>query len=165
MSICLERRSIRNFLDTKISDDIIESILTSAMQAPSAKNQQPWEFIVIKNRDVLDQLSTISNGARHLKKAPLAIITLMKKTEASPQMRPVDMAACTQNILLEATHHNVGSLWIGVYPLKERIENILKIIDVDHHLTPFSIVALGYTKDSIKQTVLRYDKNRVKVIK
>jgi len=164
MSLCLKRRSTRNFIDSPVHDDVIDQLLMSAMQAPSAKNQQPWEFMVIKNREVLDRLSEVSNGARHLKKAPIAIITLMRDTKTSPYMRPVDMAAATQNILIEATEQNLGSLWIGVYPLDERIDNIKKIVTIDETLTPFSIVALGYPENPNVEIKPRFDRNRVKVI-
>jgi len=164
MSVCLKRNSTRHFKSKLIPDEVIDQLLMSAMQAPSAKNQQPWEFLVIKNRETLDALSEISNGARHLKKAPLAVLTLMRETKASPFMRPIDMAACTENILIEATEQGLGSLWIGVYPLDERIDNIKRIIEIDDALTPFSIVALGYKEDYNQSVKSRFDRTRVKVL-
>ena len=164
MSLCLKRQSIRNFNQDPIDDEIIEKLLKSAMQAPSARNQQPWEFYVIKNRDVLHQLAQVSNGARHLEKAPLAILTLMQEDTPAPLMCSQDLSAATQNILLEATNLGLGSLWIGLYPIEERIENVKNTIDLKDSLTPFSLIALGYPSSPHKDKPLRYDASRVTVI-
>ena len=164
MNIIQERRSIRTFEKNPIDDAIIHELLKSAMQAPSARNQQPWAFIVIKNRNILDQLSKVSNGARHLKNAPLAILTLMKETEHAPHMRPQDMAAATQNILLEAHQQGLGAVWIGVYPLEERIQNVKNIVTISSDETPFSLIALGYPLNRVETPSLRFDSTRVTVI-
>ncbi len=159
-----ERRSIRTFKPTAIDDDIIDQLLISAMQAPSARNQQPWEFIVVKNTELLKKLSTVSGGARHLNGAPLGIITLMKETEHAPHMRPQDMAATTQNILLEAHQQGLGAVWIGIYPLEERIDNVKQIIDIKAGTTPFSIIAIGHPAQQGEKPALRFDRSRVQVI-
>ncbi len=165
MSLCLERKSIRKYKDRKVDDAIIEKLLMSAMQAPSATNQQPWKFLVIKNREILEKLSTVSKGAWPLKEAPLGIITLIKKDIKREMMAPQDMAACTQNILLEATHQGLGGVWIGAFPREERIETIKSIVDIKDDATPFSMIALGYPEEDENQSVkLRYDPNRVQVI-
>ena len=164
MSLCLKRKSIRKFKNTPVPNTLIDTLLTSAMQAPSARNQQPWEFIVIKNKEILTKLSKVSTGARHLEHAPLGILTVMRNETPASHMRPQDMAAATQNILLEATNQGLGSLWIGVYPLEERLDKIKTIISVPDHLTPFSMIAIGYPDQETEVTNLRFDKSRVMVI-
>ncbi len=166
MSLPLQRKSIRKFIPAEIQDETIERLMMSAMQAPSATNQQPWAFIVIKNKTILEKLSQISKGAWPLKDAPLGILTLMKENVNRPLMAPQDLAASTQNLLLEATHMNLGAVWIGVYPKEERIGAIKDIIDIDEGLTPFSLVALGYPDDSVSLHVnYRFDPSKYKVIK
>ncbi len=166
MSLPLQRKSIRKFIPAKIQDETIERLMMSAMQAPSATNQQPWAFIVIKNKDILKKLSQVSKGAWPLKDAPLGILTLMKENVNRPMMAPQDLSAATQNILLEATHMNLGGVWIGVYPREERIGAIKDIIDIDEGFTPFSLIALGYPDDSVSTHVnYRYDSSKYKVIK
>ena len=164
MSLCLKRQSIRNYSTKPIEEEKIEALLKSAMQAPSARNQQPWEFYVIKNRKIIDRLSEVSPGARHLKGAPLAIMPLMKAEAPAPDMRPQDLSAATQNILLEVTNQGLGAVWIGVYPKSERLEAIHKIIDIPKDLIPFSLIAIGYPESESSPKALRYDTNRVKVI-
>ncbi len=165
MSLCLQRKSIRKFLDSKVSDDVIERLMMSAMQAPSATNQQPWSFVVIKNRALLEKLSAISKGAWPLKEAPLGILTLYKEETNRPMMVPQDMAAATQNILLEATNQGLGSVWIGVYPREERMEAIENLVPMEVGHKPFSLVALGYPESqSHKKVTHRFDKQKYSVI-
>jgi nitroreductase len=159
MSVLLKRTSIRKYTDQEIQTKDIEYMLKAAMQAPSANNQQPWEFIVIKNRETLDKLSETSRGAWMLKDAPLAIEVVMKDTEKSPQMRPQDLGACTQNILLAAAELGLGAVWIGVYPIEERYTYVEKVLDITKGRA-FATIAIGYP-NSDKEAVSRYDKSRV----
>ncbi len=164
MSLCLQRTSVRKFLQSKITDEVVERLMMSAMQAPSATNQQPWYFIVIKNRELLERLSGISKGAWPLKEAPLGILTLYDENVKRPMMIPQDMAASTQNILLEATHQGLGSVWIGVYPREERMKEVSEIVTHDSSLKPFSLIALGYPQSSNQRVNYRYDTSRYTVI-
>ncbi len=164
MSLCLERKSIRKFTDETVPEAMIEALLKSAMQAPSARNQQPWEFIVIKNREILNKLSEVSGGAKPLASASLGILTVMRSDVSAPHMRPQDMGAATQNILLEATNQGLGAVWIGVYPLEDRLKAVKTIVEMKHDLTPFCLIAIGYPDQDTTVTNYRYDASRVKVI-
>ncbi len=163
MSILLTRRSVRVFTEEPVEQTHIDHMIQAAIQAPSAKNQQPWRFIVVKNRDLLDRLSGISHGARHLKNAPLAIVTLMQEHDTPmPHMRPSDCAAATQNILLAAHEQGLGAVWIGVFPLSMRAENVREILEIPSEFTPFSIVAVGHPKHIAPAKPRTYD-GRVEV--
>jgi nitroreductase len=160
MNILLERKSIRKFTDQDVLKEDITKMLQAAMQAPSANNQQPWEFIVVDDRKLLDRLSLASKGSWMLKDVKVAIVPLIIPTELSPIMATQDMAAATQNILLEATNIGIGSVWIGVYPLKERVAYIEKTLNIKDGKHPFSMIALGYELGK-KETKLRYSESRV----
>ena len=160
MSLLLERKSIRNFTDEPVEKEKITALLKAAMQAPSAHNQQPWEFIVVDDRAILDELSKASTGAWMLKNVNVAIVTLLIPTEASPHFAVQDMAAATENILLEATNLGLGSVWIGVYPLDERVNYIEKVLNIKNGIDPFSMIALGYPKYE-KETKIRYQESRI----
>ncbi len=166
MSLCQKRRSIRKYLDEPVSDAAIEAILRSAMQAPSARNQQPWRFVVIKNPKLLEQLGGISRGAWPLKGAPLGILTLIDEPEnAKREMVPQDLAASTQNILLEATNQSLGAVWIGVYPLEDRMEKVRRILNLEQEDQPFSLIAIGHPAESTEPKASRYDPDRIEVVK
>ncbi len=160
MNLLLERKSIRRFTNKEITKEDITKMLKAAMQAPSAHNQQPWEFIVVDDRELLDKLSLASTGAWMLKNVNVAIVPLLLPTDKSPHFAIQDLSAATQNILLEATNLGIGSCWIGAYPLDERVKHIEKVLNITGNIHPFSMIALGYPKDS-KETILRYDKSRI----
>lgn len=159
------RRSVRTFENKEVSKEYIDKILKAAMQAPSAKNQQPWYFIVVDKRELLDEMSIMASGANLLKHAPLAIICLYDKNIlTSPDFVYHDMGALTQNILLEVTHLNLGAVWIGGSPRKERVDHIRTMFNLEENIVPFSIVAIGYPNKESKGNyyINRYDENRVK---
>ncbi len=160
MNIIQNRKSVREFKDTPITKEEIKQLLTSGMQAPSAKNQQPWDFIVVDDKELLSHLSTMHKGAWPLKTAPLAIIPVLRESDKSPLMVPQDMGAATENILLEAVNLNLGTCWIGVYPLPERIAHISEVFDFPKESTPFAIIAVGHPLKE-KEVTLCYDESRV----
>ena len=160
MSLLLERKSTRNFTDKIIEKELITKMLKAAMQAPSANNQQPWEFIVVDDSELLDKLSTASRGAWMLKDVKVAIVPLILKGDKSPHFAVQDLSAATENILLEATNLGIGSVWIGVYPLEDRVNYIEEVLNIKGDKHPFSMIALGYPKYD-KETRIRYDKSRI----
>ena len=87
MSVMLQRKSIREFTDTKITEEQITALLTSGMQAPSAKNQQPWDYIVVDDKELLAHLSTMHKGSWPLKTAPLAIIPVLRENTINDSTR------------------------------------------------------------------------------
>lgn len=148
MEIINKRRSVRKFKkDGVISKDSLELLVKAAMQAPSAVNEQPWEFIIIDDKTILESLSEVSPHAKMLKDANGAIIVLANKNKVKSTLYPQDLAAATQNILLEATSLSIGSCWIGIYPKEDRMESISKFFKLDYHYEPFSIIALGILED------------------
>ena len=98
MKEIFERRSIRHYKPTKVEKEKIEQLLRAAMNAPSAGNQQPWEFYVVEDQKIIDQLSESSPYAKCLKEAPLAIVPVYR-TEGLrfEEYAHIDMSICSQN--------------------------------------------------------------------
>lgn len=160
MSYILNRTSVREFKDLPIENSKITKLLEAAMQAPSAKNQQPWEFIVIDDKSILLELSKTSAGSWPLNTATCAIIPMLMPSTLSPHFRVQDLSAATENILLEATNQGLGSVWIGIYPLEDRLAHVEKTLNISGDVHPFSIIALGYPLKE-KTVKLRYDSSKV----
>ncbi len=160
MSLLMKRNSVRNFLDKPVPNELIIQLLSSGMQAPSANNQQPWEFIVIDDREIINELIKMGSGTRPLNTATLCIIPLIKPGDKSPQFNVQDLSAATENILLEATNLGLGGVWIGVYPNIERYEYIEKVLNISGDIHPFSMIDLGYP-EKLRPIVKRYDESRV----
>ncbi|MCT4661402.1 MAG: nitroreductase family protein [Tissierellales bacterium] len=158
-----KRRSVRKFSEKKVELEIVSELLKSAMQAPSAGNQQPWEFVIIDDKSQLEALSNMSPYAKFLKDAPLAIVVVGNKNNMKfPENWEQDLGAATQNILLEATEHDLGSTWLGVHPLSDRINHVKNIINCPKNIKPYCVIAIGYPASTgANHFVDRYDKERV----
>ena len=146
MKTLLIRRSIRKFKEDSVPDEIIRECLRAAMSAPSAHNQQPWQFIVIRERKTLLEITRFHRWAAMLKEAPVAILVCADQTrlKSSSGFWVQDCAAATQNILLAATTYGLGSVWLGVYPNQSVVEPLSHLLELPRDIIPFSLVAIGY---------------------
>ena len=140
------RRSIRKFkAGAEVTDEQIKLLLEAAMLAPSACNSRPWEFIVVKDRTILDKIRAVHPYTGMLETASLAIIMCaLPETQTEPIMTdyyPQDCGAATENILLQAVELGLGTCWCGVYPKDDRIAEIRNILGTDK--LPFNIIAIG----------------------
>lgn len=139
------RRSIRRYADRPVEDEKVEALVKAAMAAPSAGNEQSWRFVVVTDRDRLDQLADSSPFAGLLERAPLAIVVCGDVTaEKHIGFWVQDCAAATENMLLAAHALGLGAVWLGFYPVEERVEGVRRICKLPDALVPFSIVGLGY---------------------
>ncbi|WP_425445942.1 nitroreductase family protein [Dethiothermospora halolimnae] len=162
MKEIFNRRSIRKYKDKKVEKEKIERMLRAAMQAPSAVNQQPWEFIVVENKETLKKLSQISPYSKMVENAPVAFVILFRKEGIPvPSMIQQDMGAATQNLLLEATHLGLGAVWLGVYPVQDRMDSIRSLLEIPDNLESFAVVPVGYPDGQENKFVDRFDESRV----
>ena len=116
------RVSVRRYEDRPVEQEKTDYLLKAAMQAPSAGDQQPWEFYVIKNPIILAKLARISEYSGAVGRAPIAILSVMR-TEGLPfqPVAPVDMSICMENMWLACSEVGLGGVWIGVAPFEDRI--------------------------------------------
>lgn len=164
MNAIFKRTSVRNYEDRKVEDEKVELLMKAAMAAPSAGNQQPWEFYVVTDKNKLKELSKCSPYAGCAENAPMAIVNCYRKNIKMPEYAEIDMSACTENILLEAETLGLGAVWLGIAPLTDRMEKVRKILSIPEHLTVFSIIPCGYpTRQAIQQE--RFDQERVHYVK
>ncbi|MBM9537062.1 nitroreductase family protein [Desulfobulbus alkaliphilus] len=142
------RRSIRSFTDQDIPADTITAILEAAMTAPSAGNQQPWRFIIIRDRQMLTAVPTVHPYAGMTAKAPVAILVCGAPTGLKwPTFWPQDCSAATQNILLAARNLDLGSVWVGIYPEEERMKGFRRLFSIPEEIVPFALIPLGWPKE------------------
>ncbi len=150
MDIILNRRSVRKYdLTKKIDDEALVTLCKYAESAPTARRQKSRAYVIINDQEIINELSKVSKGSMILSECNTAIAIIGKdpKTIITPHMQAQDLSAATQNILLAATQMNLGSCWIGIYPIEERLEAANKLLNVNNGEFVFSIVALGYPLD------------------
>jgi nitroreductase len=158
----LKRRSIRRYSGKPVDKSIIKELLTAGMYAPSARNQQPWHFIVIEDREILESIRKIHPYASMLKGAEFAILVCGdEELELSPGYWSVDCAAATQNILLAAHAVGLGAVWLGVYPREERQSGIRKLFSLPDGIHPFSLISAGYPAEE-KSVPDRFREDRIR---
>lgn len=149
------RRSIRRYTDEPVAEEDLKTILEAAMNAPSANNRQPWQFIVVDDREKLNAIMRIHPYTSMLAQAPLAILVCGDTTVSSAYWDQ-DCSAATENILLAARALNLGTVWCGVFPKKERVVGIKALFGIPDHVEPLNIIAVGHSNES-KGRVDRYN--------
>lgn len=143
-----KRRSIRKFKQIPLSKEEINLLLKAGMAAPTARNNQEWEFVVIDNKEIMNKILEFHVFGKPLIEAALAIAVCgdtTKQTELGYVAQ--DCAAATQNILLQATMMNIGSCWVGIYPRPERVAGVTNLLGLPEHIVPITVIALGYPND------------------
>ena len=155
------RRSVRKYNDKPVSEKTVELLLKAAMQAPSARNTQPWCFVVINQRDLLTQIPDVHPYAKMIASAALGIL-VCADTEVQPNVKRwcQDLGAATQNLLLAAHAEGLGAVWLGVYGAPDRVAGIKKLIKLPEHLEPYSLISIGYS-DDIPTPVDRFKPERI----
>ena len=163
MKNILERRSIRKYTDEPVSDDHIKSLLKAAMAAPSAGNQQSWEFVVIRDRTTLNMMTGFHPGGGYnmLGHAPVAIVVCGDlKRQLHEGYWIQDCSAATANILVAARSLGLGAVWLGVYPRQDRVGKVKKLLGLPENVMPLSIVSAGHPAEE-KKPSNRYDGSRI----
>jgi nitroreductase len=148
----LSRRSIRRFdAGRPVPREIQQSLLECACAAPSAKNEQPWHFIIVENREILSSLAEVLVYGKMLNEAPLAI-AVCGETERDGKPMPQweeDCAASMENLLLAANALGLGAVWLGVrFGYDGRESSVKKILEVPDKVSVMGIAAVGWPKES-----------------
>jgi len=160
LSFFMKRRSIRSYQERNVEKEKIEFLIKAAMSAPSACNTQPWEFIIVTEKLVLEEIKNQLPMARY--NAPCAIVVcgnthLCRNTK---QMWIQDCSAAMQNILLAATTVGLGSLWVGVYGVEPFVEKVMNVMGLPEHVLPLGIAYIGYSNEE-KEPRTQYNEKRV----
>jgi len=161
MKEIFERRSIRRYTSEPVSEEQLTKLLKAAMAAPSAGNEQPWEFIVVRDRMLLNKIADVHPYASMLREAPLAVIICGDhKREKYNGFWVQDCSAATENLLIEAQSLGLGAVWLGVYPNENRVKDLKKLFNIPEHVTPLCVVAVGHPGER-KEPADRYDSSRI----
>lgn len=148
IQLIMTRTSIRAFQDKPVSDETVEVLLKAAMAAPSAKNSQPWSFVVIRDRALLEKLGDSLPNAKMTATAPVAVAICGALEKALPgeahEYWIQDAAAATENFLLAVHALGLGTVWTGVHPISERIRIIKDALRLPDGVEPFCLIPFGY---------------------
>ena len=158
------RVSIRKYQPKPVEQEKITAILRAAMAAPSAGNQQPWEFYVITNPDMIAALSAVSPYSGCAKGAPVVIVSAYREKLWAPAYAQIDMSIAMENLWLACEAQGLGGVWMGIAPQEERMQAVEQIVGIPEGLRAFAIFPLGYPAEE-RQQQDRFDESRIHYIK
>lgn len=146
----LKRRSVRKYTEEAVSKEDISELLHAAMSGPSACNRKPWDFYVVSNSELLEELRGASRFTKI--KAPLAMIVCGNLEKTLPMKMAdywiQDCSAAIENILLRATDLGLGTVWCGLYPQKRAEEKVREILGLSEKRIPLGLILLGHPAET-----------------
>lgn len=161
MNSIFHRISVRKFEDRPVEKEKIVQVLKAGMQAPSACNQQPWEFYVVTDKEKIQELSTATPYSKCAAGAPVVIVPVYR-TEGlvAPSYAELDLSIAQQNIWLETDEIGLGGVWLGIAPIEERMKEVEEIVGIPEDQRAFAIFPLGYPAEERAQQD-RFDESRI----
>lgn len=165
MNEIFTRVSIRKFEDRPVEPEKLTQLLRAAMAAPSAGNQQPWEFYVVTDRKKISELAECSPYAGCAAGAPAVIVPCYRTAGLRfPEFDTIDLSIASENILLETASLGLGAVWLAVAPVEDRMEKVEKSLSLPDSLRAFALIPVGYPAESRPQQD-RFDENRIHYVK
>jgi nitroreductase len=158
LDLIKKRRSIRKYTPDPVSDDAVRKLLEAAMAAPSADNLQPWEFVVVQDADLRQQLARTHPWSDMCADAPVVFVVCAEERRASHWVE--DASAATENLLLAAAGLDLGAVWVGVYPNAQNEEHVRQALDIPGKLRILCLVPVGHPAES-KAPRTKYDEAKV----
>lgn len=148
ITVIHERKSVRNFTGEAVDSLLLIDIVKAGMAAPSARNLQPWAFVVVSERDLLDALGEALPYAKMLDKAGAAIVVCGDMNKSATHTKTdywvQDCSAATQNILLAIEALGLGAVWTATFPYDERITPVIEILNLPQNLIPLNVIPIGH---------------------
>lgn len=146
----MTRASVRSYTDRQVEDSTINKILQAGMAAPTAVNQQPWQFVVVTEQNLKDSISSAFKSAKMVEHCGFAVVVcgdmdnLFKDDTPDGGFWVQDCSAASENMLLAAHALGLGGVWCGIYPIKDREIRLRDILNLPSGLTPLNVIAFGY---------------------
>ena len=148
LDVIHSRKSVRSYTGAPVSQEALLTLVRAGMAAPTARNSQPWAFVVITDRKQLDALAEALPSGRMLAKAGGAIAVCGVEKEflegEGREMWVQDCSAATENILLAAEATELGAVWLGVYPNKDRVAAVSRVLKLTPGVLPLNVISIGY---------------------
>ena len=137
------RRSIRRFTDEPVSDELINKIIEAGTWAPSGKNNQPWKFAIIKDRDVKAQIAELTHYSKCVLSANALIAVFLDNRSSYHKIKDAQaIGSCLQNMLLTIHDEGLGAVWLG--EILKSSEQVRKLVDGPEDLELMAVIALGH---------------------
>lgn len=165
--VITKRKSVRKYKSDPIPDDVLNKILEAGRIAPSAKNIQPWRFIVIRDKETKKRIAEASRGQLWIADADVIVVGCILNDIAWGRMGgymssgQVDVAIALEHMILAAAAEGLGTCWIGAFVEKD----VKEILEVPDNVTVIALTPIGYPAEEPKdrgrksmKEIVSYDK-------
>ena len=142
-----QRKSVRHFTDQEVTKEQLETIIRAAMAAPTAINAQPWQFLVVTDKELKAKYAEGNFQADMVKKCSALVVICGDKTlgnERSWTYWDQDCSAATENLLLAVESIGLGAVWTGVYPGEDRMKTVKERFGLPDNVVPLCVILVGY---------------------
>lgn len=165
----LTRRSVRKYTDQKIDKATLTEIIKAAQYAPTAHNRQPWEFLVVDDKEILANLRHIQRWTSFAKDAACVVFVLgdveqsfnRNKDNEKWSFVDVDCAIATENLMLAAWAKGIGTCYCGAAPMQKVVDDLKEYLHLPDNVRPFAIVTMGYPAETPKQPEGRFKEEKI----
>ena len=155
------RKSIRKYTGESLTEEQLKLILRAGFAAPSAHNKQPWQFIVVRDKSMLEKIAHFHPYAKMLPQAGCGIIVCGdSEKEGMAGFLTEDCSAAIQNILLAAHGLGLGAVWCGLYPVTALTKEVSVLMGLPKNIIPIGLVVTGHKAEERKAVDL-YDEQKV----
>lgn len=154
----LQRRSIREYTQTSVTDEQIEALLQAAMAAPSANDLRPWAFVVVRDPERRFALGQVHQWSPMCSQAPVVFAVLGNPDSSDHWVE--DCSAATENLLLTVASLGLGGVWVGIYPRRQREADVRKVLDIPEPWRVLCLVPVGEPA-AAKSPRTRYEASKV----
>jgi len=151
LSPIFSRRSVRAYQHQEVDDGMIRDLLEAAMAAPSAVAKDPWQFVVVRDREMLEQIATGLPNGKMLTEAAVGIVVcgdLERAHDGQLSYMLQDCSAAIENLLLAASMLGLGACWLGVHPRPERVAHVRQLLEIPEPVIPISVLSIGWPAES-----------------
>ncbi len=156
----MTRRSIRSWTNEPVTQEERKIILEAAMNAPSAADARPWQFVAIDDPETISKFTDMGGTEMLAESTFMVLVCAEIAKEIYPGFWPQDCSCAAQNMQLAAHDVGLGCVWIAVYPLEERVEKCRAVLGIPGNITPFAILAMGVPNEVVAPEY-RFDETRV----
>jgi len=142
LKIVKDRRSVRTFQKKEIPGTLLERICEAGRWAPSGLNNQPWRFLILRDKNILKKLARFTNSGSIIKAAPASIVVCMDIAVSYNREKDLmAIGACIENMLLQAHALKLGACWLG--EILNKKEEVTKFLDLPKGYDLMAVVAFG----------------------
>ena len=141
------RRSVRRYQDRPVAEELLTDLLQAAMAAPSAVGKDPWHFIVVRDREVLEAIPRASPYASMTRHADVAVVVCgILALEKHPGFWVQDCSNAAMNILNAAHALGLGAVWTAAWPMEDRATALSALLGIPEGVVPLCVIPIGHPK-------------------